>query len=72
MWPYDGVGGHLEWSRRCWFNDPNYGGSPLRREEEREGSIVLNLNVKIVVMIIGTQFQWLLIGCRWSLDHQDC
>ena len=49
----------------------NYGGSPLRREEEHEGSIVLNLNVKQVVMIIGPRFQWLPIGYRWSLDHQD-
>ena len=49
--PSDGVGGHREWSQRCQFNDPNYGGSPLRHEEEREGSIVLILNVKLVVMI---------------------
>ena len=41
MWPSDGVRGCRQWSRRCQFNDPNYGGSPLRREEEREGSIVL-------------------------------
>ena len=33
--------GHQEWSQRCRFNDPNCGGSPLRREEEHEGSIVL-------------------------------
>ena len=65
MWPYDGVGGHREWSQQCWFNDLNCGGSPLRREEEREVSIVLNLNVKLVVMIIGPQFQWIPIRCRW-------
>ena len=40
VWPFDGVEGHREWSRRCWFKDPNYGGSPLRREEETAGSIV--------------------------------
>ena len=40
VWPSDGVEGHREWSRRCWFKDPNCGGSPLRREEERGGSIV--------------------------------
>ena len=51
---------------------PNCGGSPLRREEEHEGSIVLDLNVKLVVMMIGPQFQWLPIGYRWSLGHQDC
>ena len=33
VWPFDGVEGRQEWSRRCWFNDPNCGGSPLRREE---------------------------------------
>ena len=43
MWPFDGVRGHREWSRRCRFNDPNYGDSPLRREEERGGSIVLDV-----------------------------
>ena len=72
MWPSDGGEGRQEWSRRCRFNDPNCGGSPLRREEEREGSIVLILNFKLVVMIIGPQFQWLPIGYRWSLSHQDC
>ena len=51
---------------------PNSSVSPLRHEEEREGSILLSLNVKLVVMIIGPLFQLLPIGCRWSLDHQDC
>ena len=23
-------------------------------------------------MMFGPQFQWLPIGCRWSLGHQDC
>ena len=72
MWPSDGVGGRREWSRGCRFNDPNCGGSPLRREEECEGSIMSNLYVKLVVMIFGPRFQWLPIGCRWSLGHQDC
>ena len=40
MWPSDGVEGHREWSLWCWFKDPHCGGSPLRREEERGGSIV--------------------------------
>ena len=39
VWPSDGVEGHREWSLWCWFKDPNCGGSPLRREEERGGSI---------------------------------
>ena len=43
MWPSDGVRGHQEWSRQCRFNDPNCRGSPLRCEEEREGSIVLDV-----------------------------
>ena len=54
MWPSDGVRGHREWSRRCRFNDPNCGGSPLRHEEEREGSIVLDLCMKLVEMIFWT------------------
>ena len=56
MWPSDGVEGHREWSRRCWFNDLYCGGSPVRHEEEREGSIVSDLYVKMVVMIFGPQF----------------
>ena len=72
MWPSDGVEGRREWSLRCQFNDPYCGGFPLRRDEEREGSIVSNLYVKMVVMIFGPQFQWLPIVCRWSLSHQDC
>ena len=40
VWPSDGVEGHREWSRRCWFKDQNCGESPLRREEEHGGSIV--------------------------------
>ena len=40
LWPSDGVEGHREWSRWCWFKDLNYGGSPLRREEESGGSIL--------------------------------
>ena len=32
---------------------------------------MLILNVQLVVMIIGPLFQWLPIGCRWSLSHQD-
>ena len=43
MWPSDGVEGRREWSRRCQFNDLYCGGSPLRREEERGGSIVLDV-----------------------------
>ena len=39
VWPFDGVEGCQEWSRWCWFKDPNYGGSPLRREEECGGSL---------------------------------
>ena len=31
-----------------------------------------NLYVKMVVMIFGPRFQWLPIGCRWSLGHQEC
>ena len=50
---------------------PNGGGSPLRREEEHGGSIVF-LCMKLVRMMFGPQFQWLPIGCRWSLGHQDC
>ena len=46
--PSDGVEGHREWSQRCWFKDPNCGGSPLRREEEHGGSIVSDLYVKMV------------------------
>ena len=44
--PFDGVEGHREWSRWCWFKDPNYGGSPLKYEEERGGSIMSDLYVK--------------------------
>ena len=40
MWPSDGVEGHREWSRQCWFNDSYCGGSTLRCEEDRGGSIV--------------------------------
>ena len=71
MWPSDGVEGHREWSRQCRFNDLYCGGSPLRREEECEGSIVSDLYVKMVVIIFGPRFQWLPIGFRWSLSHQD-
>ena len=46
VWPFDGVEGHQEWSRQCWCKDPNCGGSPLRCEEERGGSIMSNLYVK--------------------------
>ena len=42
MWPFDGVGGRLEWFRRCRFSALNGGGSPLRCEEEHGGSIVLD------------------------------
>ena len=45
-WPSDGVEGHQEWSQWCWFKDPNCGGSPLKREEERGGSIVSDWYVK--------------------------
>ena len=48
MWPSNGVEGHQEWSQRCRFNDLYYGGSPLRHEEECEGSIVSDLYVKMV------------------------
>ena len=41
--PSNGVRGHQEWSRRCRFSVPNCGGSPLRHEEEHEGSIVLDV-----------------------------
>ena len=41
VWPFDGVGGHRERFRWCQLSVPNSGGSPLRHEEEREGSIVL-------------------------------
>ena len=71
VWPSDGVEGCREWSRRCQFNDPYCGSSRLRCEEEREGSIVSYLYVKVVVMIFGPHFQWLPIGFRWSLGHQD-
>ena len=54
MWPSDGVRGHQEWSQRCWFNDLNCGGSPLRREEEHEGSIVLDLCIELVGIIFWT------------------
>ena len=54
VWPSDGVRGRQEWSRRCRFNDPNCGGLPLRREEEREGSTVLDLCIKLVGMIFWT------------------
>ena len=43
VWPSDGVEGHREWSQRCWFKDPNYGGLALRPEEERGGSIMSDL-----------------------------
>ena len=46
MWSFDGVEGHREGSQRCWFKDPNCGGSPLKHEEERGGSIVSNWYVK--------------------------
>ena len=62
MWPSNGVEGRREWSRECQFNDLNYGGFPLRQEEECEGLIVSNLYIKIVVMIFGPHFQWLPIG----------
>ena len=48
MWPFDGVEGRQEWSRQCWFKDPNYGGSPLKREEEHGQSIMSHLYVKMV------------------------
>ena len=48
VWPFDGVEGHQEWSRRCRFNDPYCGGSPLRCEEEHERSIMSDLYVKMV------------------------
>ena len=43
MWPFDGVRGLWERFRRCRFNVPNGGGSPLRIEEEHGGSIVLDV-----------------------------
>ena len=46
LWPSDGVEGRQEWTRWCWFKDPNCGGLPLRREEERGGSIVSDLYFK--------------------------
>ena len=46
MWPSNGVEGHREWSRRCWFKDLNCGGSPLRREKERGGLIVSDWWIK--------------------------
>ena len=68
MWPSNGVGGHQEWSRRCQFNDPNCGGSPLRREQEHEGSIVLDLCMKLVEMIFWTPISmasyWLQVVTR--------
>ena len=48
VWHSDGVEGHQEWSQQCSFKDPNYGGSPLRCEEEHGGSIVFDLYVKMV------------------------
>ena len=54
MWPSNGVRGRREWYRRCRFNDQNCGGSPLMREEEHEGSIVLDLCIKLVGMIFWT------------------
>ena len=32
---------------------------------------MLDLCINLVGMIFGPQFQWLPIGCRWSLGHQD-
>ena len=68
MWPSDGVKVRREWYRRCQFNDPNCGGSPLRREEEREGSIVLDLCIKLVEMIFWTPVSmtsyWLYVVTR--------
>ena len=54
MWPFDGLGGHREWSERCRLNDPNCGVLPLRHEEEREGLIVLNLCIKLVEIFFWT------------------
>ena len=54
VWPFDSVRGHREWSRLCQFNGPNCSGFPLRREEEHEGSIVLDLCIKLVEMIFWT------------------
>ena len=59
MWSSASVEGHQEWSRRSQFNDPYCGGLPLRHEEEREGSIMSNLYVKLVIMIFGPWFQWI-------------
>ena len=56
VWPSNGVEGHQEWSQRCWFKDLNCGGSPLRHEEEHEGSIVSDLYVKMKGMIFGPRF----------------
>ena len=36
-----------------------------------EDQLCLILCVKLVVMIFGPRFQWLPIGCRWSLGHQE-
>ena len=42
VWHSDGVEGHREWCRWCWFKDPKCGGSPLRHEEEHGGSVVFS------------------------------
>ena len=54
VWPFDGVRGHREWSRRCRFNVLNCGCSPLTHKEERGGSIVLYLCINLVGMIFWT------------------
>ena len=47
---------------------PNSGGSSLRREEEREGSIVLDLCIKLVGMIFWTPISmasyWVQVGTQ--------
>ena len=52
--PFDDVRGRREWCRQCRFNDLNCVGLPLRREEECEGSIVLDLCIKLVEIIFST------------------
>ena len=52
VWPSSGVEGRREWSRWCWFKDPNYCGSPLKREEERGGSIMFGWYVRWWNMVV--------------------
>ena len=66
VWPSNGVEGCRERSQQCCFKDPNYGGSPLRHEEERGGSIMSDLYVKMVKY--GNDFWTLVLMASYWLQ----